>query len=256
MSNPNTMNEQVKPRESMARPVNEGKWRRRALSVAKTVKSAVGSAGHFVTETKVGKLAAAAVLVGALSQTNAGKDITQKVVTGTEDLAGAALDVTGDVLRPVADLITGPHFENNPTALNDAKVIHHEKPPKKGEQHFAHNITVTSEDPTKTRVNVFPLNSNVAGEVLVLPIGTIPVGTTFDTALMTNGFKRHFGVNDYSKPENDRVNTGYTTSETYAAVDCNVIASIILDPNSNPMPDIAQNYPVCYIEGSNVKKAK
>lgn len=210
----------------------------------------VGSLGQAVIETKAGKIAAALALGLAASQIPVDKsNVGQKVLEGTQGLANTASEAFDDWMF-------GPKFKNNPVALNDAKVIRHEISPREGKQHFAHNMIVTSEDPTKTRVNVLPINANVADGVIVLPIGSIPVGITLEKPLMTDGIKHYFGVNDFSKSETDRVNTGYDTTETYAAINCDVLASVILDPNGNPMPDIAQDYPVCYIEGSNIKRAK
>lgn len=239
----------TKARRALSKAAHTGKVA--AGAVGKGTGSAArtaGSLGQAVIETKAGKIIAAVTLGLAATQTPVGKDVTHRVVEGAQ---GAANTVS----ETFDNLMSGPKFENDPFAIETAKVIHNEVPLRDEDKRFAHDMTIVSNNPNETRVYVYPINSNVSGRTLVFPIGSIPVGTEFNRMLITEGTFYHTGINDPSKPENHPSVAGYLASETYGAVDCNTIASVLIDSSGNKIPDIDQKYPACFIPSSNLQKA-
>lgn len=223
----------------MAKPAKEGKWKRRALAL----KDLAVDAKNIVTETKVGKGVAAAALAVALSQTPVGKDVTQRVVTGVEGAAGA-----------VTEWLTGPHLENNPWATQAFERIRTNTPGEN--ERFAKKAVTTSVDPSKTRVDVYPLNANFYEGTPVAPIGTIPVGTELHNVLITPAQVYHLGTNRYDLDPNDRRVTGYVSTESWAATDCDSVSSVFLDRQGNRVDNLSQSFPVCVIPEANISLGK
>ena len=236
--------------DRMARPANEGKWRRRALSVTKHIGAALkgaGTLGQAVIETRAGKIIAATALGLAATQTPVGKDVTHRVVEGAQ----GAVNTTSEVFD---DWMFGPKMENNDWAVAADKRYHKQEPLKQDE-YFEKDMKVTTTDPLQSRVDVYPINSNFARGVPVIPIGTIPAGTRFERVLMTPAEFAVSGTNDYSKSSTDPAVTGYVRSETWGAFDCNSVESVFQDRNGDPVTDLSKDYPVCVVRGINLEKA-